>query len=280
MAPWLLRLIPAFPAALLAALSCLAGPALRAEDCQPDGLCRVASGQYRLYRPPAASPGALPALMHFHGYQESAADMMAREDLRAFADRHGVLLVMPDGIGGAWSHPGSPAQDRDEFRFVDEVVADLVARAAIDRGRFLVSGFSIGAAMVWNLACERGETFTAFLAIAGTFWLPQPEACPSGAQNLIHIHGVADDVVPLEGRTILRRFRQGDVIRAVGMMARANRCAPEAARAHRAGALACQTHAHCASGKWLELCLHPGGHDFDARWLDFAWARLEAFRKG
>jgi polyhydroxybutyrate depolymerase len=128
---------------------------------------------------------------------------------------------------------------------------------------------------VWNLACYRGEKFSAFLAISGTFWTPQPEVCPSPPQNLIQIHGVADRTVPLEGRAIRNgEFRQGDVFRAMGMMRRANACPAEAGRGHREGALICERITGCVSGKVLDLCLHPGGHDFDASWLDFAWMRF------
>lgn len=266
----------AFLVLLILALSALALPGVRvasAADCPPDGMCRVAGGYYRAHAPPGwDGRQPLPVLMHFHGYRESAADMVARQDLRAFAERNGVLLVVPQGEGDTWSHPGSPARFRDEFAFVDAVLADLGARYPVAGERFLASGFSQGAAMVWNLACHRGQNFSAFLAISGTFWLPQPETCPSGARNLIQIHGVADRTVPLEGRPIRNgAFRQGDVFRAMGMMRRLNACPVEAGYAHREGALACERIDGCASGKWLELCLHPGGHDFDPSWLDVAW---------
>lgn len=268
-----------FPAAvfLLLAISSVAS----AGACPADGMCRVSSGYYMASAPPGwDGVRPLPVLMHFHGYRESAADMMARDDLKSFAARNGILLVVPQGEGNTWSHPGSPSKLRDEFAFTDEVLADLVLRYPVSGQPFLVSGFSQGAAMVWNLACFRGETFSTFkpsgfLAIAGTFWTPQPDQCPSGAQNLIQIHGVADRTVPLEGRSIRNgEFRQGDVFRAVGMMRRSSACPAEASRAYREGALICERMSDCASGKLLDFCLHPGGHDFDASWLDFAWKRF------
>lgn len=246
-------------------------------SCDPDGRCIVEAGYYRAY-PPKGWDGRspLPLVIHFHGYRESAADILARDDLRAFADRRGVLLVAPQGEGDTWSHPGSPARFRDEFRFMGAVMADLARRFPLDQRRILVSGFSQGAAMVWNLACEgaaRGvPRATAYLAIAGTFWTPQPETCPDGAQVLLHIHGLADRTVPLEGRPIRNgAFRQGDVFRALGMMRAANGCDPGNARTERRGALACEVLTGCTSGRGLDLCLHPGGHDFDPGWLDLGW---------
>lgn len=271
-----------FRAFFLLLILALAGPgAVIAAECPPAGGCVVAGGTYRVHAPPGwDGRQPLPVLMHFHGYRETAAEILAWPDLRAFAGRHGILLVAPQGEGNTWSHPGSPATFRDEFAFIDAVLADLDARYPLDHRRFLASGFSQGAAMVWNLACRRGARFSAFLAIAGTFWSPQPEQCPSGAQTLIQIHGVADRTVPLEGRAIRNgAFRQGDVFRAMGMMRRANACPVEAGTAHREGALACERIDGCASGRWLELCLHPGGHDFDPSWLDFSWRLLFSDRK-
>jgi polyhydroxybutyrate depolymerase len=261
---------------LAPASAVLAGP------CDPDLECAVAEGHYRVYAP-SGWDGVRPlgAVLHFHGFRESAADVITREDLRAFADRHGALLVAPHGMGSTWSHPGSPSRQRDEFTFIDAVLADLKSRYPIVGQPIMATGFSQGAAMVWNLACYRGELFTGFLAIAGTFWSPQPETCPSGAVNLIQIHGITDRTVPLEGRPIRNGvFRQGDVFMAMGMMRRANACAVEASRAHRQGALACERMGACASGKLLEQCFHPGGHDFDPSWLDYAWRAFMTHLKG
>jgi polyhydroxybutyrate depolymerase len=249
-----------------------AGAAGGSEPCPLVEGCLVAGGHYRVHAPPdwdGARP--LPALIHFHGFRESAEDMMARADITAFTDRNNILFIAPHGAGNTWSHPGSPSQNRDEFAFIDAVMADVARRFPLDRERVLVSGFSQGAAMVWNLACYRGDRFSAFLAIAGTFWRPQPDSCPSGARTLIQVHGVADRTVPLEGRSIRQIFRQGDVFRAMAMMRRANACGPETISARRIGPLACEIAEGCDSGQALAFCLHPGGHDFDPSWYDFAW---------
>lgn len=262
-------------------LAALAGPqpaglqAARAADiaCLPEGRCLVEGGEYRVH-PPRGWDGErpLPVLIHFHGFRESAADVLAREDLRLFADRRGVLLVAPDGLGNTWSYPGSPSQARDDLAFMDRVRADIGRRFPIETRAVIVSGFSQGAAMAWNLACSRGGEYSGFIAIAGTFWRPQPEECAAGARTLMQIHGVADRTVPLEGRPIRGgQFHQGDVFRAMAMMRKANACSPEGTAALRAGVLACEVNSGCASGHRLAFCLHSGGHDLDVSWLDFAW---------
>ena len=255
----------------LLAVLMLAMPAGAAAPCPIDGYCEVAEGRYMAVPPPGwdgISP--LPVVVHFHGFRESAADLSARDDLKGAAARIGHLLVLPDGAGQSWSHPGSPSQRRDEFAFVEALLADLKARYPI--AIVWASGFSQGASMVWNLACHRGHLFAAYLPIAGAFWRPEPEACPSYPVPIRHIKCLSDRTVPLEGRTIRGgAFHQGDALRAAGMARRAAGCDPVGARSVRDGALVCQRETACRAGAAFEFCLHTNGHDFDPGWLAGGW---------
>jgi polyhydroxybutyrate depolymerase len=241
-------------------------------NCSPDILtpaaCPVENGRYIAIPPPGwdgATP--LPVLFHFHGFRESAADMAANADIRAFGARHSVLLVFPDGVNGTWVYPGSPSKARDDFAYIDAVLKDVKARHAIAPGQVLASGFSQGGSMVWSLACYHPGRFDAYLTIAGTLWSPHPEACPPA--NILHIHGISDAQVPMAGRFLRNNaFHQGDVHHAVGLMRKANACMPEASKSERRGALTCEVMGGCMAGTALQLCLHIGGHDFDPAWLE------------
>ena len=82
---------------------------------------------------------------------------------------------------------------------MDAVRADMLQRWPVDTKRLLVSGFSIGGTMAWDLACYRGGDYTAFAPVSGAFWDPLPERCTTPV-NLLHTHGTADDVVPMGGQ--------------------------------------------------------------------------------
>ncbi|WP_284180085.1 hypothetical protein [Rhabdaerophilum sp. SD176] len=259
--------------ALLALLACLSGPLWAGPGCDAAGECRIPEGTYRVWQPEGASapPEGWPVLVHFHGFRETAADLLAREDLRSIARREGILLAFPQGLGNTWSHPGSPAQERDEFRFHSAMMEDLGRRYPVNRKRILISGFSQGAAMVWNLACHAGDPAIRYLAIAGTYWRPQPDRCSSPIVPLTHIHGVADRTVPLEGRPIRGgAFHQGDVFRALTQFRARSSCPAPEQRTERHGALVCARNSAC-EGASLLFCLHPGGHDFDPGWIEWAW---------
>jgi polyhydroxybutyrate depolymerase len=259
-------------AGLLVAMLLLTGG--RVHACGPDTDCAVADGVYRV-RPPSGWDGRspLPAAVFFHGWQGSAAGVMADERLgKALSDR-GVLLVAPDGIKGDWSFPNlpSPGHPRRDLVFVDAVLADVGQRYPIDRARLWATGFSLGGSMVWYLACERAHSFAAFAPVAGAFWLPMPASCPSGPMSLSHIHGLTDAMVPLEGREPTPGFVQGDVFAGMALLRATDGCNAAPTRFETEGALVCRVWEGCTSGHVLRLCLHPYEHDMRPDWIVDAW---------
>lgn len=252
-----------------------------ARACGPETDCPVAGGVYRV-RPPAGWDGhtALATVVFFHGWQDSAAAVMVDEALGGALSERGVLLVVPNGQNGDWNFPGlavAPGTPpRDELAFIDRVLADVGARFPVDRARLWVTGFSIGASMVWYAACLRGRTFAAYAPIAGALWLPMPGSCPGGPVNLSHIHGLTDPVVPLEGRPTEPPYVQGDVFAAMALLRQTDGCDSAPTRFEADGPLMCRVWEGCASGRKLRLCLHPFGHELRPDWIVDAWNWVQA----
>ena len=265
--------------ALLAALAAglLPRSAAAAPGCGGEtAACTVAGGSYLALPPPGwdgSSP--LPATIFFHGWRSSAV-AFARDAAftQAFATE-GVLLVLPDGINGTWAHQGSPSRARDELAFMDAVRADLLDRWRVDPDRLLVSGFSQGGSMVWDLACRRGHDYGAFAAISGAFWEPLPTACDGGPIDLLHVHGEADTVVPMTGRWIRNTWKQGDVRQGLAILRREDGCSNQSRPATLGPELRCEVWDGCSSGREIELCRHPDGHMLPPGWvaLVHGWAR-------
>ena len=242
-----------------------------AELCSVDEPCTVDAGAY-LASPPPSWDGVrpLPVLLFFHGYGGSARQVLRNSTLLSTVheamEGAGALLVAPDGLENTWAHVGSPSSARDEIAFVDAVMADVRARWPVDERRLLVSGFSQGGSMVWDVACYRGEAFSAFLPIAGGFWRPHPERCDAPV-NLRHIHGLGDTVVPMAGRPIAQDWLQGDVLEGMTLWRETNDCPTAPDHTRQNGRLTCETWSRCETGRTLEVCLHDGGHDFTAAWI-------------
>lgn len=265
-------------AVILALLLGLTGamPRVAVADAAATSSHVIDGGSY-LARLPAGWNGRspLPLLMFFHGYRQRGSVIGTIEQLVAAADRHGVLVVAPDGLEGSWAHQGSPSSRRDESAFIDALLADVERRWPVDRTRRWAAGFSQGGSMAWHTACFRGHSFSAFMPVAGAFWRPHPESCPGGPVNLLHTHGTADTVVPMAGRPIREVFHQGDVRAGMALWRRQDGCVAEPVRAAAVGGLDCEIWAGCTSGRALRLCLHPGGHMIPGGWAEmaFGWAQ-------
>jgi len=266
--------LPRRLAAVLSAGWALLGPAGFAHSCGVDTPCVVDGGAY-LVRPPSSWDGrsALPAVVFFHGWMQSARDVMRDEALARVISDLGVLEVAPDGAGRGWSFPGSPSHYRDEFAFIRAMLDDVETRFPIDKRRLRASGFSQGGSMVWYAACFLGDRFAAFVPIAGDFWEPPPTMCPSGPVSIRHIHGLADETFPASGRAVAEHAHQGDLWRGWAFWLRTDGCMAPPERVEAVGEMTCQTWAArtCSSGRELTLCLHSGGHMFNAEWLREAY---------
>jgi len=242
----------------------------RAIACSATDACRVGeAGEYRV-APPPAWDGRTPigAFVFIHGHRASAAEMMEYKGLVAAVHALGFMLVAPQGLSDSWSTTGSPGDGRrDEVAFVGSVLDDLARRFPIDGSRLVASGFSQGASVAWEIACRGDGRIRAFMPIAGVWWRPMPTDCPATPRPLLHIHGTADAVMPMTGRTLRGSWRQGDVREAFATMRRIHACPAVPARQAKRGELDCAFDDGCGRGGPVALCLHPGDHHTDPAWF-------------
>jgi len=246
-----------------------------AEDpCDP---CRLpGGGTYRVQEPPGWDGHArLPVLMFLHGYRGEGADILADPTVTGPAGALGFLLVAPDGLNRTWSHQGSPSQARDDRIYLHSVLAEVKQHFPVDSRLIVLGGFSQGASMVWDMACFAPLGFTAFLPFSGGFWERMPTACTAPV-NLRHVHGTADTTVPLAGRPVGRHWRQADIERGFVIWRETDHCTAPPERQERAGGLECEVWL-CHTRRTLEMCLHGGGHEMQADWVEdgLRWARSQ-----
>lgn len=245
-----------------------------AQACGLKNPCTVKSGDYRLRLPEQIKSGKkIGAILYFHGFNGNAEGVMNFNALKKVTEELGVALIAPDGLSRSWSFPGGPRQRRDELAFIDDVLKDAFAKFPIDPDRIMVSGFSIGGTMAWNLACYRGNQFAGFAPIAGTLWEPLPDQCPSPIPNIIHVHGTSDKTFPLTGRWIRGQWKQGDIREMFQRVYRQGECGAEPPRQIRDGRLICERRSSCGS-RIVEFCKHEGGHSVRPVWVARAWRLL------
>lgn len=256
----------------------------RAAECgSPDQPCVITGGDY-YYASPASPPdqNGYPVVVMLHGWASSGkASIRNAKTVRPVTSR-GYLFVAPNALHAPsgkrdWSVRDGQKPRRDELAFLNGVLDDVQRRAKIDRDRVLLTGFSRGGSMVWNLACESPDSFTAYAPVAGGFWDPLPTSC-AGPVRLFHMHGWGDATVPLEGRRLGdSSLVQGNIFAGLGIWRETNLCAsrPAERRLAKEGRWlrAWET---CAPDAELQLVLHPGGHAIPPDWADSA---LDWFEK-
>lgn len=273
--PW----AKAISAAALA-LGCLAYSPSSVTACGTQAPCSVENGTY-LVRTPKHWNGKspLPVLFFFHGYRGSALQTMEHHGYRKVAEDNGALLVALEGLKGTWSFPGKVVHTRDDFRYVAAVRADILRRFTVDMNAMLVAGHSLGGSMAWYVACIMGRQFSAYAPVAGAYWRPHPVACNGGPVNMRHVHGLNDQTVPMQGRSLRGgTIRQGNVRQALASLLATNQCPPSPSASMTMGRLSCSIWPGrtCASGREAVLCLHAGGHEIEAAWLADAFYRMSS----
>ncbi|MBA4783875.1 MAG: hypothetical protein H2045_11745 [Rhizobiales bacterium] len=243
--------------------------------CGADSDCKVVSGDYRIYlpaRPPIlkatgqaaqsqADSAGLPVIIFIHGLGGSSADMLARHDYRRLADDLNVAFVAVNGLDHSWTFPGGVQRTtppRDEFAYIGEVVSDIKNRFPVDPKKIILSGFSIGASMTWNIACRDPSPYAGFITVAGTFWRPLPEKCAQPIANLYHFHGTGDRTFPLSGR-IVKGKHQGDTFETFKILYNQDICTRAVQKSFEFIGLRCMRHQTC-EGKTVQLCLHDRTH--------------------
>jgi polyhydroxybutyrate depolymerase len=141
----------------------------------------------------------------FHGYRESDTEARTYSGLDKIADANGFIVVYPNGSGTSsdrsWNGGGccgyANENNIDEPAFIHAIIADVESLASVDNKRIYATGFSNGALLTYRLACEMSDTFAAVAPVAGVL-LYNP-CQPQQPVSLIHVHGLMDSTVPLEG---------------------------------------------------------------------------------
>ena len=187
-------LLAAAPAsAELASAQLQARPALVAMTLPP-GVSRIGKNALA-YRPRNAPGAALPLIVLLHGAGGDAYRFLA--EFKAIADRRGAILLAPTSAGTTWDlqprRGGGASFGRDAAN-LDSALAELFAKAPVDRERVVLLGFSDGASYALSLGLANPRVFRAIVAlsIGGVFMPPSVEP----TQRLFIAHGRRDPVLP------------------------------------------------------------------------------------
>jgi polyhydroxybutyrate depolymerase len=162
---------------------------------------------YRLYVPRGLPDGPVPLFVALHGGTGWGDQFAGNDHVEGLAESNGFLVVHPDGVqvaignGRVWNGGGccgvASREGVDDVAFVAALIDRLAAEHDVDPGRVFAFGHSNGGILSYRLACELADRIVGIGVVAGTL---MADGCrPAQPVSIIHVHGTADENVPLAG---------------------------------------------------------------------------------
>lgn len=232
-----------------------------------DGVART----YRVHVPGGLA-GPAPLVVMLHGGGGSGAQVEQQTGLTATADQEGFMVAYPDGSGrsklltwNAGTCCGYARDQRvDDVSFIRAMLDAVAAEFRVDPARVYVTGFSNGAMMAYRLGCELTDRITAIAPVSGALNI---EPCtPSRPLSVLHIHGDADQNVPIAGGPPLRDvpgtppWQNTSLAYATDFWVRHDAC-PVTGTETSHGSVSTTIHAPCTDGTEVtQVVIDGGGH--------------------
>ena len=162
--------------------------------------------RYIVYTPPAyhsAPQQAFPVVFNFHGGGMTMAEQMLYTQMNRAADRHGFIVVYPQGIKQDWNMGFGMdyLAGTDDVGFTQAMLDKLKQDYRIDARRVYATGLSRGGFFALRLAAELPQQFAAVASVGAT--MPEPVVAHHGKPEkvgMLLIHGTADQVVLYQGK--------------------------------------------------------------------------------
>jgi polyhydroxybutyrate depolymerase len=161
---------------------------------------------------PKRSTGTTPLalVLNLHGSGSTALAQEKFTQMNVAANKDGFIVaypqaLIPDGVGFDWNIPGVPLigggavppKSANDVKFLTALVGLLESKYCVNPEEVYATGFSGGARMTSQLACDDSGLFAAVAPVSG---LRRPKPCPTTrAVPVISFHGSADPVDPFAG---------------------------------------------------------------------------------
>lgn len=223
---------------------------------------------------PASATGSRPAalVLNLHGSGSTAEDQLLFSGMDKEARRAGFLVAYPQGIipdaqGFDWNVPHEPLVGGrsvpkgtpSDVTYLTDLVSAVEHHYCVDPHEVFATGFSGGARMASQLACDASDVVAAVAPVSG---LRLPSPCPTTrAVPVLAFHGTADPVDPYEGHG--QAYWTYSVPTAASRWAAHDGCTAKPLVSSPVKSVKVTTYAGCRDGAEVELYTITGeGHEW------------------
>ena len=160
--------------------------------------------RHYLIHTPSNLPADAPLLFMLHSYMGSAEETQSATNLNQIADKHGFVVVYPQGVvdivGSTHWNAKFTLSLTDDIGFLSNLASSIQQEYNLDPSRTYVAGISNGGFMSYVLAMEAPDVFHGAASIIGTMSGASWASREAGSSfPLLQISGVDDEVVPIDG---------------------------------------------------------------------------------
>jgi polyhydroxybutyrate depolymerase len=148
-----------------------------------------------------------PLVVGYHGGAGNARGYIEQSQLFVKGERAGFIVVCPEGtpvpgvgdrqVWNSGAEYAASSRNADDVQFTVELIDRISSIYPVDSTRIYATGFSNGAQMTYRLAAELSDRIAAIAAMSGG--RAAGARRPARPVPILHIHGMADTVYPLEG---------------------------------------------------------------------------------
>lgn len=149
----------------------------------------------------------LPLVIVLHGGRSSGENIAKTSRFTAKSDKHGFIVVYPDGIGKiegrrlSWNAGNccdiAMEEKANDTAFIEGLIDYMVKFQGANPHHIYIAGLSNGGMMAYRLAGELSSKIAAVGVVSGGMFADQP--APKEPVSMMIIHGKRDQVIPLEG---------------------------------------------------------------------------------
>lgn len=132
--------------------------------------------EYLVYVPSSYSKKSeAPIVLNFHGFGGTAAGQLYYSDWRELADKHGLILIYPQGLelkaGGSHWNPApvksGGKSDINDLGFIRALIKRISREYSVDSTRVYATGYSNGAGMAYGLAHHESDLIAGIAPVSG-----------------------------------------------------------------------------------------------------------------